>query len=248
MLEPGDHHYQAFVGPPDRYDLMGATQLSLLYALGLRSNHRLLDIGCGSLRAGRFFIAYLDPGGYTGLEPNKWLIEEAIDKQIGRDLLEIKSPTFHYNDTFTVPGTTGFDFVVAQSIASHTGPDLLRTLLAAVRRFLGPEGTAAITFSSFSQQEEGAEGWIYPEVIGYSKKAIGEHLNEAGLKGAPIAWYHPSQVWWIVVNKEWKLPSREFRLQARGVTLSYPQSWQQGRRLGAVKSLARRALGPIRGH
>jgi SAM-dependent methyltransferase len=247
MLEPGDHHYQAFVGPPDRYDLMGATQMSLLYALGLRSNHRLLDIGCGSLRAGRFFIAYLDPGGYTGLEPNKWLIEEAIEKQIGHDLLNIKSPTFHYNDTFSVPGPTGFDFIVAQSIASHTGPELLRKLLASVRRFLAPDGIAAITFSSFSQQDAEAEGWVYPEVVGYSKKTISGFLSEAGLRGAPVAWHHPSQVWWIVVNKEWKLPSRAFRLQARGVTLSYPRSWQQAQRLGPVKSLARRALAPIRG-
>ncbi|MGH7086029.1 MAG: hypothetical protein ACREFN_13675, partial [Acetobacteraceae bacterium] len=51
-LGPGAAHYTAFVGPPDEYDLMGATQFRLLTALGLRDHHRLLDFGCGSLRAG----------------------------------------------------------------------------------------------------------------------------------------------------------------------------------------------------
>jgi hypothetical protein len=79
-FQPGDPEYRAFVGPFDQYDVMGATQFALLFALGLRQTHRFLDIGCGSLRAGRLFIAYLDPGNYVGVEPNQWLIEEAIKK------------------------------------------------------------------------------------------------------------------------------------------------------------------------
>src|ERR1700722_19889133 len=62
QLRPGDPHYMAYVGPPTHYDFMGATQFRLLCALGLRAHHTLLDFGCGSLRAGRFFLTYLDPG------------------------------------------------------------------------------------------------------------------------------------------------------------------------------------------
>lgn len=60
--------YRSYVGPADQYDLIGAAQFALLYALGLREYHRLLDIGCGSLRAGRMLISYLNSGGYTGVE------------------------------------------------------------------------------------------------------------------------------------------------------------------------------------
>ncbi|MHC4422967.1 MAG: hypothetical protein ACYS1E_20600, partial [Planctomycetota bacterium] len=63
QLRAGAEHYMAYVGPPDRYDLMGASQFRLLCTLGLRAPHRLLDFGCGSLRAGRLFIPYLNPGG-----------------------------------------------------------------------------------------------------------------------------------------------------------------------------------------
>jgi len=51
-LKPGDDHHMAYVGPPTQHDFMGATQFRLLCTLGLRAHHRLLDFGCGSLRAG----------------------------------------------------------------------------------------------------------------------------------------------------------------------------------------------------
>ena len=83
-LKPGDFHYKAYVGAPAQYDFMGATQFRLLCTLGLRVNHCLLDFGCGSLRAGRLFINYLDEQKYYGIEPNKWLIEDAINNQVGK--------------------------------------------------------------------------------------------------------------------------------------------------------------------
>ena len=46
------NHYKAYVGPPSVYDLVGAMQFNLLTSFGLRDFHKLLDIGCGSLRAG----------------------------------------------------------------------------------------------------------------------------------------------------------------------------------------------------
>jgi cyclopropane fatty-acyl-phospholipid synthase-like methyltransferase len=58
-LNPGDKHYKAYVGPPTQYDFMGATQFRLLCTLGLREQHKVLDFGCGSLRAGRLLLSYL---------------------------------------------------------------------------------------------------------------------------------------------------------------------------------------------
>ena len=83
-LQPGDLEHRAFVGPPKRYERMGHLQLQTLIQLGLRPQHRLLDIGCGSLRAGKRFIPYLDAERYFGIEPNEWLnIVNEVHRPIG---------------------------------------------------------------------------------------------------------------------------------------------------------------------
>jgi SAM-dependent methyltransferase len=69
VLPPGADHYRAYVGPPDRFDFMSATQFSLLFALGLRDHDCVLDFGCGSLRLGRLLIPYLRRAGVTALIP-----------------------------------------------------------------------------------------------------------------------------------------------------------------------------------
>ena len=115
-----DAPHRAFVGPPDRYDLASAGQFSLLAGLGLREEHTLLDIGCGSLRGGRLFLSYLKPGKYFGIEPQQWLIDQGSEVEVGRDLIRLKKPTFSNDTNFTLT-TFGrkFDFMLAQSIFSH---------------------------------------------------------------------------------------------------------------------------------
>ena len=60
---------RGYVGPPEYFDLITAMSFGLLSVLGLRERHRLLDIGCGSLRVGRVLIPYLGRGNYVGIEP-----------------------------------------------------------------------------------------------------------------------------------------------------------------------------------
>src|SRR4051795_9208503 len=115
-LNAGDAHYRAYVGPPEDYDLIAAMTFNLLTTLGLRQDHSLLDIGCGSLRIGRLLIPYLNRGKYFAVEPNEWLVEEGINREIGKSLVEIKQPTFFFSDS---PDTisqakVAFDFALAQ--------------------------------------------------------------------------------------------------------------------------------------
>ena len=91
-LKPGDPQYRAYVGPPEDYDLIAAMTFNLLTTLGLRQHHSLLDIGCGSLRIGRLLIPYLNRGKYFGVEPNEWLVDEGIRRELGETLVQIKRP------------------------------------------------------------------------------------------------------------------------------------------------------------
>lgn len=94
--------YRSYVGPADQYDLIGAAQFALLYALGLREHHRLLDVGCGSLRAGRMLISYQNPGGYTGVATNTG---PALLPRLLQAIAQTVKPTGIAAVTFAHPGT-----------------------------------------------------------------------------------------------------------------------------------------------
>lgn len=209
QLRPGEGHYTAYVGPPTEYDTMGAMQFRLLTTLGLRHHHRLLDYGCGSLRAGRLFIPYLDPDCYYGLEPNRWLIDDALERQIGRDIVQVKRPTFLHHNTFGTRefGVT-FDFILAQSIFSHTGPDLTSMVLHEIRETLAPNGLALVTFvdARWPKKTGRASGWVYPSFIRYTAADVRELARQAGLSAARLRWHHPRQRWYALARTSQELP------------------------------------------
>ena len=217
-LRPGSEHYLAYVGPPRQYDFMGATQFRLLTALGLREHHRVLDFGCGSLRAGRLLIPYLLPGGYHGIEPNKWLVDDAIANQVGADMVRIKQPRFDDNADFRcdVFGTD-FDFIVAQSIFSHTLRELAVRGLRNFRTALAPGGLVACTFVDAGPPPPpanvSADGWVYPDCVGFANDEVAGMFAEAGLAGVRLPWFHPRQAWYLAATEASQLPGEaELRL------------------------------------
>src|SRR5690606_32161319 len=52
----------------ERWLALGQMQFDYLSGHGLRPSDRMREIGCGNLRAGRLFIAYLDTGNYYGID------------------------------------------------------------------------------------------------------------------------------------------------------------------------------------
>lgn len=204
-LRPGADNFRAYVGPPAQYDVMAATQFSLLCHLGLRETHRVLDFGCGSLRAGRLLIPYLLPGNYHGLEPNRWLIEDGIDKHLGADQVRLKAPHFHHNSDFEIEGLGGpFDFIVAQSIFSHTGADLVRTALSSFAGNVTPDGLLVATFIHPEQLNVDGDfpgsGWIYPDCVAYRSETVSAFFTQAGLACQRLQWFHPRQTWYVAAS------------------------------------------------
>lgn len=205
-------HYSAYVGPPEQYDFMGASQFRLACALGLREDHDLLDFGCGSLRAGRLFIPYLLEDRYCAVEPNAWLVEQAIAGELGGDdIIKIKRPRFDHNDEFRVGMFgTSFDFIVAQSIFSHCGLDLIGTALRNFRDVLKRGGIIMATFVPNTKQPEyTGGGWIYPDCVAYSDETIRRFAKEAQLACTKIPRFHPRQDWYLLAHEAARLPSAE---------------------------------------
>jgi cyclopropane fatty-acyl-phospholipid synthase-like methyltransferase len=227
-LAPGSDHYTAYVGPPEQYDFMGATQFRLLTTLGLREHNSLLDFGCGSLRAGRLFISYLLPERYYGLEPNRWLVDAGIDEQIGRSMLKLKRPTFLYHSDFSATrfGVT-FDYILAQSIFSHSGREIIAKCFAEFKICLAPNGLVLATFLQPHQLNETGEyegsGWIYPGCVAYREETIFALAERSGLTGRILPWFHPRQTWFALAHSADQLPPLSADLHLSGAVLRAPE-------------------------
>jgi SAM-dependent methyltransferase len=177
-------------------------QFNLLTFLGLRDNHYLLDVGCGSLRAGRLFIPYLQPEHYCGLEPERWLVTDGLDQETGRDALRLKHPRFQYDQNFdlSIFGQQ-FDFIVAQSIFSHATQSQIRRCLSEAAKVLSPDGIFAATYFVGDADYTGEE-WVYPGRSEYRPEFMHEAAIESNLNCVHLDWPHPHGQTWIVFARQ----------------------------------------------
>ena len=198
-LLAGDHHYRAYVGPPERYDTIAAMTFNLLTTIGLRQHHRLLDIGCGSLRIGRLLIPYLNVGNYYGLEPNKWLVEHGIKFETGYDLIAIKKPKFFYNDDFRIEAEN-FNFMVAQSIFSHASLKQIDQCLCSISNMLFKDGALLATFI-IGEQDYAVDNWVYPACVSYKVETMKTLVEKNNLRFMLLDWLHPHDQSWAIFYK-----------------------------------------------
>jgi SAM-dependent methyltransferase len=164
-------------------------------SLGLREKHKLLDIGCGSLRMGRLFIPYLNVGNYVGVEPNEWLVRDGIKYETGQDQIDIKKSRFYFADTTSgLPDDEMFDYALAHSIFTHGGLNIIEQWLGDISARLKKNGILAATFKTDVEDSE-IQGWVYPECLRFRPETISEIAEDMGLHFQLEGWKHPSQQW-----------------------------------------------------
>ncbi|WP_062017358.1 class I SAM-dependent methyltransferase [Aureimonas sp. AU4] len=156
-LNPYDDDFTQRLSAPDGHrniigglwDEMGALQRDYLVDHGLRPGDRLLDIGCGSLRAGVMLVPYLAPAHYYGIDYLSALIEEGYEREIRRLGLDSRLPRENLAEerAFAVPfeGVT-FDVALAQSVFTHLPINHLRLCLARLRPRMREGGRFFCTF------------------------------------------------------------------------------------------------------
>jgi hypothetical protein len=117
-------------GPPHLFESAGRLQLATLVREGIYPSSKLLDVGCGCLRAGYWLVRLLDTGCYFGIEPNAKMLQAGIDYVLGSELQAAKKPSFDTNDRydFSVFGVK-FDILLARSIWSHAPKSHIQTML-----------------------------------------------------------------------------------------------------------------------
>lgn len=102
------------------WEEVGQLQFNFLVAQGLKPEHTLLDIACGSLRGGVHFINYLNPGNYLGLDKEQELINRGIEHELGNAQQAEKQPEFVISDCFEFDHFSKVpDYAIAQSLFTH---------------------------------------------------------------------------------------------------------------------------------
>lgn len=108
----------------------GRSQLILLLMAGLEPGSKVVDIGCGMLRAGYWLIHFLDPGCYHGIEPHTGRLDLGRGSILEQDTLAQKRPRFDANADFdTSVFGTRFDVFLAYSIWTHAAKRHIEIML-----------------------------------------------------------------------------------------------------------------------
>ncbi|MBC2907915.1 class I SAM-dependent methyltransferase [Streptomyces cupreus] len=157
---------QAAVGSAseERWLALGQMQFDYLIEHGLKPQDRMLEIGCGNLRAGWRFIEYLEPGHYYGIDISPDILIEA-NKTLVRYRLQDKLPrlTIARDLTFDFLPRDWFTVVHAHSVFSHSPPKVIDECLSHVGRVLAPGGFFDFTFD----RTEGREHHVLHEDFYY---------------------------------------------------------------------------------
>ena len=116
-------NHREYIG--DRWDEIGKLQFTFLKNKGLKPYHKLIDIGCGSLRGGIHFINYLDKFNYFGTDINENLIKNGLSKELNSQLKEkVNEKNFIISKNFNFDFNVDFfDYAIAVSVFTHLRED-----------------------------------------------------------------------------------------------------------------------------
>lgn len=152
LLEEKGH--RAVIG--GMWDGIGQLQFDFLREAGLAPSHKLLDVGCGSLRGGVRFVDYLEPGHYFGADLNEALLERGYAVELAVAGLQEKCPRSNLvtDARFDFPGIDAdFDYALAVSVFTHLNFNRIRLCLEKLPRRLQPGG---VFFASYFEAPETA--------------------------------------------------------------------------------------------
>lgn len=157
---------------------IGQLQFDYAVSHGLKPDLRMLEIGCGNLRAGRLFIEYLDPGHYYGLDISPDILLSAQDTIAHFDLrARLPHLTLVKDLKLAFLPDQTFDFVHAHSVFSHSPIPVIEECFAHVGRVMAPGGFFDFTFD----RTEGEEHQVLREDFYYRTQTLIDLAAKHGL-------------------------------------------------------------------
>lgn len=181
MRSDAARSHEGAVGSKTRESWLKIGQLQFDYLLGhgLKPSMRMLEIGCGNLRAGRLFIDYLDAGNYYGIDISPDILLAAGDTIVGFGL-QRKLPhlTLVRDMRFAFLPAGQFDVVHAHSVFSHSPAEVIDECLASIGRVMASGGFFDFTFD----RTTGAEHQVLREDFYYRAETLVGLAAKHGLR------------------------------------------------------------------
>ncbi|MEY4841220.1 MAG: hypothetical protein RLZZ374_2128, partial [Cyanobacteriota bacterium] len=184
--------HRRYVG--GHWNRIGQLQLNFLIQQGLKPQHTLLDIACGSLRLGRKkAIPYLEVGNYIGIDKEQALLDAGLHHEIPAALVEARRPLLIQASDF------GFerigrrvDMAIANSLFTHLPPDLILLCLQRLRPWLAPGACLYATFFESTSEQCHPKDPHDHGYFAYTRAQMLDLGNQAGLNPYYIGdWGHP---------------------------------------------------------
>lgn len=157
----------------------------ILNAEALPADARVLDVGCGNARLGRFLSEARPALRYTGLDTSRELLDIARRAGgLGAEPAFLETDLV-FGDLGAVLGAQRFDFVACFGLLHHVpGGGRRRALLATLLEHLTPGGMLAVTcwrLVSFSRFRDKIVPWREAEpAIDPTQLETGDHLLPFG--------------------------------------------------------------------
>ena len=170
----------------------GKAQVDFLISQGLLPSHRLLEVGCGSFRAGRYFVDYLDAGNYYGIDANHSVMQAGYDLEF-TDELRSKLPVenLRANDRFNADFGVEFEMAIAQSVFTHVSLNHIRLCMYRLAKAMAPGGKFFVTFNEQRQSQ----------AVDYYKES---GKAKARFYERDVYWYYRSDIKWAASFYPWK--------------------------------------------
>ena len=184
------------------WDAVGKLQFDKLVDEGLKPEHKLLDIGCGMLRAGKRLIPYLNTGNYYGVEKNQGHINSGKTWLIGEDITtEGSHISVNENFNFAFDESPKFDFIIAHSLFPHLQKRDIEVCLRNAKEVMAD---GCKFFATFFEGEVGTITWDKTDKVTITHdgqdpyhhkfEVLSDLAKEVGLVAEYIGeWDHPRE-------------------------------------------------------
>lgn len=160
-LRVADDPHEAIGG---MWEEVGKLQFDFLIGQGMRPHHRMLDIGCGTLRGGRHCIGYLETGHYSGMDISPTALEAGRRLIIEEGLSAKRPRLFQTRDLrFGEFAGEAFDVILAQSVFSHLPEPYIKECFEHVGAVMHTSSVFYFTFNPGAWPERrGLKEFAYP--------------------------------------------------------------------------------------